>query len=83
MILGGNMNRLHDERSTVSSKMQKSKHFWGEWSAAYAGRQLLFIAAVLSDMDAEIPAPEARREKIRSLKQGRMQELPPERIRLV
>ena len=41
------------------------------------------IAAVLSDMDAEIAALEARRDKTRVLKQGMMQELLTGRIRLV
>jgi type I restriction enzyme S subunit len=40
------------------------------------------IAAVLSDMDAEIAALEARRDKTRLLKQGMMQELLSGRIRL-
>ena len=41
------------------------------------------IAAVLSDMDAELAALEARREKTRSLKQAMMQELLTGRTRLV
>jgi type I restriction enzyme S subunit len=41
------------------------------------------IAAVLSDMDAEIAALEVRREKTRALKQGMMQELLTGRIRLL
>jgi type I restriction enzyme S subunit len=41
------------------------------------------IATVLSDMDAEITALEARQEKTRLLKQGMMQELLTGRIRLV
>jgi type I restriction enzyme S subunit len=41
------------------------------------------IAGVLSDMDAEIAALEARRDKTRALKQGTMQELLTGRIRLV
>jgi len=41
------------------------------------------IAAILSDMDAEITALEARREKTRALKQGMMQGLLTGRIRLV
>jgi len=41
------------------------------------------IATVLSDMDAELAALEARREKTRALKQGMMQELLTGRIRLV
>jgi type I restriction enzyme S subunit len=41
------------------------------------------IAEVLSDMDAELAAFEARREKTRALKQAMMQELLTGRIRLV
>lgn len=41
------------------------------------------IAAVLSDMDAEISALEARREKTRQVKQGMMQDLLTGRTRLV
>ncbi|ADH86696.1 restriction endonuclease subunit S [Desulfurivibrio alkaliphilus] len=41
------------------------------------------IAAVLSDMDAEIAALERRREKTRFIKQGMMQELLTGRIRFV
>jgi type I restriction enzyme, S subunit len=41
------------------------------------------IATVLSDMDAEIAALEARNERTRALKQGMMQELLTGRIRLV
>jgi type I restriction enzyme S subunit len=41
------------------------------------------IATVLSDMDAELTALEARRDKTRSLKQGMMQELLTGRTRLV
>jgi type I restriction enzyme, S subunit len=41
------------------------------------------IATILSDMDAEIAALEARRDKTRTLKQGMMQELLTGRIRLV
>jgi type I restriction enzyme S subunit len=41
------------------------------------------IAEILSDMDAELTALEARREKTRALKQGMMQELLTGRTRLV
>jgi len=41
------------------------------------------IAEVLSDMDTEITALEARRDKTRAIKQGMMQELLTGRIRLV
>ena len=41
------------------------------------------IAQVLSDMDAEIAALEARRDKTRAIKQGMMQQLLTGRVRLV
>lgn len=41
------------------------------------------IATVLSDMDAEITALEARREKTQAIKQGMMQQLLTGRVRLV
>ena len=41
------------------------------------------IATILSDMDAELTALEARRDKTRALKQGMMQELLTGRIRLL
>ena len=41
------------------------------------------IAAVLTDMDAELAALEQRRDKTRALKQGMMQELLTGRIRLI
>lgn len=41
------------------------------------------IATVLSDMDAEIAALEARRDKTRQIKQGMMQQLLTGRVRLV
>ena len=41
------------------------------------------IAEVLSDMDAEIEALERRRDKVRAIKQGMMQELLTGRVRLV
>jgi len=46
-------------------------------------REQQAIAAVLSDMDTELTALEARREKTRQLKQGMMQALLTGRIRLV
>ncbi|MGF6230991.1 type I restriction enzyme S subunit [Inquilinus ginsengisoli] len=41
------------------------------------------IAAILSEMDAELAALESKREKVRALKQGMMQELLTGRIRLI
>jgi len=48
-----------------------------------SGPEQTAIATVLSDMDAEIAALEARSDKTRALKQGMMQELLTGRIRLV
>ena len=45
-------------------------------------REQVAIATVLSDMDAELAALEARRDKTRAIKQGMMQELLTGRIRL-
>lgn len=53
-----------------------------EFRLAPLGEQTA-IAAVLSDMDAEIAALEARREKTQAIKQGMMQELLTGRTRLV
>lgn len=41
------------------------------------------IASVLSDMDAEIEALEARRDKVRNIKTGMMQELLTGKTRLI
>ena len=41
------------------------------------------IAAVLSDMDAELSALESRRDKTRALKQAMMQELLTGKTRLI
>ena len=48
-----------------------------------SGAEQKAITNILSDMDAELVALEARRDKTRSLKQGMMQELLTGRIRLV
>lgn len=46
-------------------------------------KEQIAIASVLSDMDAELTALEARRDKTRALKQGMMQELLTGKTRLV
>jgi type I restriction enzyme S subunit len=56
----------------------------GKLKIAFPGKsEQTAIAAVLSDMDAEIAALERRRDKTRALKQGMMQELLTGRTRLV
>ena len=52
------------------------------WLPASANEQIA-IFTILSDMEAELAALEARRDKARQLKQGMMQELLTGRIRLV
>jgi type I restriction enzyme S subunit len=67
--------------STISHLYQKD--FVGFEFLAPPMEEQRVIAAVLSDMDAEIAALEARREKTRALKQGMMQELLTGKTRLV
>ena len=63
-----------------------NRHFKFLKEREFATPQILeqfAIAAVLSDMDADLTALEARRDKTRGLKQAMMQELLTGRIRLV
>ncbi|RPH57470.1 MAG: restriction endonuclease subunit S, partial [Chloroflexi bacterium] len=63
--------------SLSMTKIRKFKISLPEYSEQTA------IAEILSDMDAEIAALEARREKTHLLKEGMMQELLTGRTRLV
>jgi type I restriction enzyme S subunit len=67
--------------STISHLYQKD--FVNFEFLAPSRREQKAIATVLSDMDAEIIALEARHDKIRTIKQGMMQQLLTGRIRLV
>jgi type I restriction enzyme S subunit len=72
----------HSKGSTfdsVNSSDVKSLELWFPTDSV----EQTAIAAVLSDMDAEIAALEAQWDKTRTLKQGMMQELLTGRIRLV
>ena len=62
--------------------MSKSQFLALELSIPSCGEQSA-IVSVLSDMDTEIIALEQRRDKTRSIKQGMMQQLLTERVRLV
>lgn len=83
----GSLNSLHQEFLRVATGMK----VFGVSKTALKDLLLPIpepaeqaaIAAVLSDMDAEIAALEVRRDKTRALKQGMMQELLTGRIRLV
>ena len=72
---------------TNSSVDRRGSLRWPEFSAIEIQFPSLAeqsaIAAVLSDMDAEIEALEARRDKVRAIKQGMMQQLLTGRVRLV
>lgn len=68
--------------STISHLYQKDFVAF-EFLAPPSLNEQSAIAAVLSDMDAELAALEARRVKTRALKQGMMQELLTGRTRLV
>ena len=69
--------------SGTRAKLNKSEMNKIEVNLSLAISEQAAIAAILSDMDAELTALEARRDKTRALKQGMMQELLTGRIRLV
>jgi type I restriction enzyme, S subunit len=84
--------QLNSKRFTDFIELGKSGSTFFGISQAVVGKypvlippidKQIAIAAVLSDMDAEIAALEARRDKTRLLKQGMMQELLTGRMRLV
>jgi type I restriction enzyme S subunit len=60
-----------------------SSFFTKEWLELPPLPEQTAIATALSDMDAEIAALEARRDKTRAIKQGMMQQLLTGRVRLV
>ena len=69
--------------SGTRAKLNKSELNSIEVRLPYETDEQTAIAAILSDMDAEIAALEAKLAKARQLKQGMMQELLTGRIRLV
>ena len=83
----GNLRSLHQQLRRVATGMK----VFGVSKAALKGIEIPVpppqeqgsIAAILSDMDAEITALEAKLSKARQIKQGMMQELLTGRIRLV
>jgi type I restriction enzyme S subunit len=72
----------HSKGSTFDSVDKNDVEAVEIWLPADAEEQAA-IAAVLSDMDAELAALEARRDKTRDLKQAMMQELLTGKTRLV
>jgi type I restriction enzyme S subunit len=76
--------RAVSDRSGGTTHKRISRGALGRLSVCLPPRpEQAAIAAVLSDMDAELTALEARRDKTRALKQGMMQELLTGRTRLV
>lgn len=72
------------ERSSGSTFLEIGKRDVASLQALFPiEEEQTAIATVLSDMDAEIGALEARRDKTRQIKQGMMQQLLTGRIRLV
>ena len=69
--------------SGTRAKLNKSEMNKIEVNLSLVISEQTAIATILSDMDAEIAALEARRDKTRALKQGMMQELLTGRIRVV
>ena len=69
--------------SGTRAKLNKSEMYKIEIDVPNEIEEQTAIAAVLSDMDAEISALEGRREKTRRIKQAMMQELLTGRTRLV
>jgi len=69
--------------SGTRAKLNKSEMWKIEVNLPVALPEQTAIATVLSDMDADIAALEARRDKTRALKQGMMQQLLTGNIRLI
>ena len=76
------MNLNQYSESSAQPGLSVSKLLVMSWAVPPLPEQTA-IATVLSDMDAELAALEARRDKTRALKQGMMQELLTGKIRLV
>jgi len=76
-------NILRFLASGTRAKLNKSEMWKIEVNVPVELPEQAAIAAVLSDMDAELEALEQRRDKTVALKQGMMQELLTGRIRLV
>lgn len=86
--LAVNLRLVYEIMQIIDFKLGDHKRYWiSEYSKLEVkipdAAEQTAIATVLSDMDAELTALETRRDKIRALKQGMMQELLTGRIRLV
>jgi type I restriction enzyme S subunit len=83
-----NLRLVYETMQLIDFKLGDHKRYWiSEYSKLEIripeSAEQTAIATVLADMDAELAALEARRDKTCALKQGMMQELLTGRIRLV
>ena len=83
-----NLRLVYEIMQIVDFKLGDHKRYWiSEYSKLElkipGGAEQAAIATVLSDMDTELAALEARRDKTRALKQAMMQELLTGKIRLI
>jgi type I restriction enzyme S subunit len=79
---GDGMRMLQEHTATSAYPNLRPTYFSTEWIPLPSIPEQRAIAAVLSDMDAEINALEARHAKTRNLKQAMMQELLTGKTRL-
>jgi len=77
------IRKLREYTATSAYPNLRLSYFSSPWIQLPVLEEQSAIAPVLSDMDAEIAALEARRAKTAAIKQGMMQELLTGRIRLV
>jgi type I restriction enzyme S subunit len=77
------LRQLQEHTATSAYPNLRPTYFTSTWIPLPHLREQSAIAALLSDMDAEIDALEARRIKTRDLKQAMMQELLTGRTRLI
>jgi type I restriction enzyme S subunit len=77
------MNLNHYSESSAQPGLSAAKLLLLDVRTPPSAAEQVAIAAVLSDMDAELSALETRRDKTRALKRGMMQELLTGRTRLV
>lgn len=77
------LKQLQEHTATSAYPNLRPSFFAATWFSLPPISEQVAIAAILSDMDAEISALEEKLAKARSIKQGMMQELLTGRIRLV
>ncbi len=77
------LRQLHEHTATSAYPNLRPSFFAADWISLPLISEQAVIASILSDMDTEIGALEAKLAKARYIKQGMMQELLTGRIRLV